>query len=120
MGNFGLKWEKFVEAMFTNGGWQNVLEGLRNTLLVAVFGLIIGIVIGTLIAAIEVMPKYKRLPRVLNKICQFYVAFFRGTPLVVQKAEVEEVQTMDWHYLAIPGGLILLCIRAARTNGIRT
>ena len=88
MGNIGLKWEKFVEAMFTNGGWQNVLEGLRNTLLVAVFGLIIGIAIGTLIAAVEVMPKYKRLPRVLNKICQFYVAFFRGTPLVVQEAEV--------------------------------
>ena len=47
-------------------------------------GLIIGIVIGTVIAAIRVMPKYKRLPRVLDKICQVYVGFFRGTPMVVQ------------------------------------
>lgn len=39
-----------------------------------------------------------------------YVAVFHGTPLVVQEAEVEEVPTMDWHYLAIPGGLILLCL----------
>ena len=46
----------------------------------------------------------------MNKVQ--YVAVFHGTPLVVQEAEVEEVPTMDWHYLAIPGGLILLCIRA--------
>ena len=39
-----------------------------------------------------------------------YVAVFHGTPLVVQEAEVEEVPTMDWRYLAIPGGLILLCL----------
>ena len=44
----------------------------------------------------------------MNKVQ--YVAVFHGTPLVVQEAEVEEVSTMDWHYLAIPGGLILLCI----------
>ena len=30
------------------------------------------------------MPKYKRLPRILNAICSFYVGFFRGTPMVVQ------------------------------------
>lgn len=84
MGNFALKWEKFAQAMFENGGYETVLLGLRNTLLVAVCGLLIGIVIGTLIATVAVMPKYKLLPRILNKICQFYVAFFRGTPLVVQ------------------------------------
>lgn len=39
-----------------------------------------------------------------------YVAVFHGTPLVVPDVEVEEVQTMDWRYLAIPGGLILLCL----------
>lgn len=39
-----------------------------------------------------------------------YVAVFHGTPLVVPEVEVEEVQTMDWRYLAIPGGLILLCL----------
>ena len=30
------------------------------------------------------MPKYKLLPRILDKICTVYVGFFRGTPLVVQ------------------------------------
>lgn len=44
----------------------------------------------------------------MNKVQ--YVAVFHGTPLVVQEAEVEEVPTMDWHYIAIPGGLMLLCL----------
>ena len=30
------------------------------------------------------MPKYKTLPKILEKICDVYVAFFRGTPMVVQ------------------------------------
>ena len=31
-----------------------------------------------------VLPKYKRLPKVLNAICSVYVGLFRGTPMVVQ------------------------------------
>ena len=75
----------FIGLFFENGGWERViLEGLRNTLLIAIIGLFIGIVIGTLIAIVRVMPKYKMLPRVLNSICSVYVGFFRGTPIVVQ------------------------------------
>lgn len=44
----------------------------------------------------------------LNKVQ--YVAVFHGTPLVVPEVEASEVQTIDWRYLAIPGGLILLCL----------
>ncbi len=84
MGNFALKWELFWQKFASQGGYEKVLEGLRNTLIVAVVGLVIGLLIGTVIEAVEVMPKYKRLPRVLEKICRLYVAFFRGTPLVVQ------------------------------------
>lgn len=84
MGNFGAKVDKFIEIFINQNGYDWVLNGLKNTLLIAVCGLVIGIVIGTLIAAVRVMPKYKRLPRVLNGICSFYVGLFRGTPMVVQ------------------------------------
>lgn len=84
MGNFGLKIDKFIEVLIDRRGYVKVLEGLENTLIIAVLGLIIGIVIGTLIATVRVVPKYKLLPRVLNGICSFYVGFFRGTPMVVQ------------------------------------
>lgn len=78
------KVDQFLRIFIDEGGYRQVLRGLKNTLLIAVFGLIIGIVLGTLIAAVRVMPKYKRLPRVLNGICSVYVGFFRGTPIVVQ------------------------------------
>ena len=84
MGNFGQKIDKFIEIFLEQNGYVKVIEGLHNTLLIAVSGLIIGIIIGTLIATVRVLPKYKRLPRVLNGICSFYVALFRGTPMVVQ------------------------------------
>ena len=84
MGNFGLKVDKFVEIFIEQNGYVKVTEGLQNTVLIAIVGLIIGILIGTVIATVKVLPKYKMLPRVLNGICSFYVALFRGTPIVVQ------------------------------------
>ncbi len=84
MGNFSQKIDKFIEIFIEQNGYTRVVEGLQNTLLIAVCGLIIGILIGTVIATVRVLPKYKVLPRVLNGICSFYVALFRGTPMVVQ------------------------------------
>ncbi len=84
MGNFGLKVNRFYEIFVEQNGYVKVLEGLKNTLLIAVIGLIIGIAIGTLIAAIRTIPQYKVLPRILNGICSVYVGIFRGTPMVVQ------------------------------------
>ena len=84
MGNFQQKIDKFVEIFIEYNGYVKVIEGLKNTLIIAILGLIIGILIGTLIATIRVIPKYKTLPRVLNSICSFYVGLFRGTPIVVQ------------------------------------
>jgi polar amino acid transport system permease protein len=84
MGNFDLKVNKFIEIFIEQNGYVKVLEGLKNTLLIAVIGLIIGIIIGTLIATVRVIPKYKLLPKVLNGFCSFYVSLFRGTPIVVQ------------------------------------
>ena len=84
MDGFIKKINKFLDVLINSGGYVKVLEGLRNTVIIAVLGLIIGIIIGTIIATVRVVPKYKRLPRVLNGICSVYVGFFRGTPMVVQ------------------------------------
>ncbi len=74
----------FWEAFYEKGGYTEVLIGLRNTMVIAIIGLIIGIVIGTIIAAIAVQPKKNVGLSILNKISSIYVAFFRGTPMVVQ------------------------------------
>jgi polar amino acid transport system permease protein len=84
MGNFDKKIEKFWQIFYEYDGYTKVLTGLQNTIYIAVAGLALGILIGTLIAVIEVFPKYKRLPKILNGFCSFYVGMFRGTPIVVQ------------------------------------
>lgn len=82
--NWQAKWNAFERTFITNNGYERVLDGLQNTVYIAVIGLIIGIAIGTIIAIVAVMPKYKPLPRILDKIGKIYVGFFRGTPMVVQ------------------------------------
>ena len=84
MGDFGRKIDRFIEIFVEQRGYVRVLEGLQNTVMIAVVGLLVGVLIGTLIASVRVMPKYKLLPRVLNGFCSFYVGLFRGTPMVVQ------------------------------------
>lgn len=84
MGNFDQKVDKFIQIFVEQNGYVRVIEGLKNTLMIAVLGLLIGIVIGTLIATVRVIPKYKLLPRILNGFCGFYVGLFRGSPIVVQ------------------------------------
>ncbi|MBO5906706.1 MAG: amino acid ABC transporter permease [Clostridia bacterium] len=84
MDSFSEMWQEFVKQFITRKGYVNVLNGLAITVEIAILGLLIGIVIGTLIAIVRVMPKYKLLPRVLDKICGCYVELFRGTPMVVQ------------------------------------
>ncbi len=94
MGNFERKIERFIEIFVDAGGYRTVVQGLQNTLKIAIVGLLIGIVIGTLIATVRVLPKYRLLPRILNGICSLYVALFRGTPMVVQLLVV--------YYVALP------------------
>ena len=84
MGNLGKKLETFYRFFIEYEAYNEVLQGLQNTIIIAVMGLLIGTLIGTLIAAVRVMPKYRLMPRILDKICGVYVSFFRGTPIVVQ------------------------------------
>ncbi|MBQ9543891.1 MAG: amino acid ABC transporter permease [Clostridia bacterium] len=82
--NFTKKWEILSRSLFELGGVNHGLRGLKNTVIIAVLGLVIGVFIGTLIAVAKVIPSYSRAVRYLQKFCDFYVALFRGTPMVVQ------------------------------------
>ncbi len=78
-------WDIFVRQFVELQGYKLVLSGLLNTVIIAVFGLLIGFVIGSLVAVVKTMPTTKKpLVYVLQKIGDLYVTVFRGTPMVVQ------------------------------------
>ena len=81
--NWKGKWEVFVKTMESEYFKELLRDGLVNTVKVAVLGLIIGILIGTVIAVVKVSPK-NIVTMILGKVCDVYVALFRGTPMVVQ------------------------------------
>ena len=82
--NWTAKFNNFFTTLSNEHFQQVLIQGLLNTISVAVIGLIIGIVIGTVIAVIRVAPKYRLIYKILDKICSFYTLIFRGTPIVAQ------------------------------------
>lgn len=74
----------FCEKFFAENGYKNFLTGLSNTAIIAVFGLLIGFLIGCVIATVKLIPSKNPFLTVLKKLCDVYVAIFRGTPMVVQ------------------------------------
>ncbi|MBQ2876481.1 MAG: amino acid ABC transporter permease [Clostridia bacterium] len=81
---FAKKIKIFYDQFIVNQGYERLLEGLKNTALIAVVGLMIGIVIGTVIAVIRVIRPTNRVIKYAHNIVGAYVALFRGTPIVVQ------------------------------------
>ena len=78
-------WQIFIRQFVTLEGYKLVLEGLLNTLVIAVFGLLIGFLIGSLVAVIKTIPSYKKpVAKAFQLIADGYITIFRGTPMVVQ------------------------------------
>ena len=76
--------DKFYGNFIEKNRWEYILDGLGVTLQVTFFAVIIGIVIGFLIAIIRsTYDKTGRL-KILNAICKIYLTVIRGTPVVVQ------------------------------------
>lgn len=78
------KWDIFWNQLVNQEGYENVLIGLKNTAIIAVFGLLIGMLIGCILATFKLLPGRKFGTRFLGGVTDVYVAIFRGTPMVVQ------------------------------------
>lgn len=59
-------------------------QGLLNTLIITAGALAIGLVIGTLVAAVKYMTEDSKKFAPLRYICSLYVTVIRGIPVVVQ------------------------------------
>ena len=61
-----------------------LLDGLKTTLIITVFALIIGLIIGFLVDIIRSAHDKSGSFKVLNAICRVYLTVIRGTPTMIQ------------------------------------
>lgn len=77
--------QQFYDAFIEKNRYKYIVTGLGNTLLITLFAVLIGIVLGTLVALIRVSHNNdKKKFRISNAICSLYLTIIRGTPVVVQ------------------------------------
>lgn len=75
---------KLSETFIETGYWRMIPEGLLNTVIITFFALLIGIVIGTLVAVIKFLCGNSRALSPIVFLCNIYVTVIRGIPVVVQ------------------------------------
>mgnify|MGYP005761536541 CR=1 FL=1 len=61
-----------------------LLDGLKTTLIITVFAVIVGIIIGFLVAIIRSTHDKSGKFKLLNAICRVYLTVIRGTPTMIQ------------------------------------
>ena len=71
--------------------WQYILTGLRNTLVISLFAVIVGVVLGFLVAIIRSTHDKTGKLKLLNLVAKVYLTVVRGTPVMVQLLIVYDV-----------------------------
>ncbi len=80
---------QFIQAFIEKGRWKNYLDGLGISLLLTIGALVLGVLIGVLIAVVRTQydqnPQGRNIAmRFVNGICKIYTTVIRGTPMMVQ------------------------------------
>ena len=83
--------------------WPQLLQGIGNTLLIALTGTVVGLLIGMLTGMVRTVAPSKKpglrvLQKIVNGIIAVYVEIFRGTPMMVQS------MVIYWGYAFATGG----------------
>ena len=74
----------FISNFIDDNRWRYITDGLKITLLVTVFAVLSGVVLGVLIAIVRTTHDKTGKLKILNSICKVYLTVIRGTPVVVQ------------------------------------
>ena len=77
-------YNRFDKAFFVQDRWKLYLEGLGNTIIIALLATLIGTTIGVAFAMIKYVNKKSGKLNVLSKIVSLYITIIRGTPVVLQ------------------------------------
>lgn len=76
--------EKLYNNFIKDHRYQYILKGLGNTLLITFFAVMIGIVLGFMIAIVRTSHDRNGGLTILNALCKIYLTIMRGTPVMIQ------------------------------------
>lgn len=74
----------FYQTFVVDNRYLYFLDGLKNTLIIAFFSIIVGLCLGALFAFIRDYHKETGKLSILNKIIELYITIIRGTPTLLQ------------------------------------
>lgn len=109
--------EQFIISFIENDRWLLLLKGLRISFTVMILALLLGVIIGTLVAVIRTSYDQQRQGQkhswwlaVLNWLMKAYVTIIRGTPMMVQ------LLIMGFVVFAASRNLILIAVLTLGIN----
>lgn len=76
--------ESFILNFIADDRWKYIVNGLKVTLQVTFFSLIIGVLLGFVVAIVRSTYDKTGRMKVLNFFSKIYITVIRGTPVVVQ------------------------------------
>lgn len=76
--------EKFTQNFIDEQRYLYLLKGLGNTIVITVFAVLLGVLLGFLVAIIRTSHEQNQNLKILDWICNVYLTVIRGTPVMVQ------------------------------------
>ena len=76
--------QQIYNTLIANDRWTMFLDGLLVTLMIAGIAVLMGVVIGSVVAIAKVNALRNKRLKWLNVICGIYLTVIRGTPVLVQ------------------------------------
>ena len=102
--------QKFTQNFIETQRYMYLVRGLGYTLIITAFALIIGVIVGFLVAIIRSTHDKHGGLNFLNALCKIYLTVWRGTPTVVQ------LMIMYYIVLATVNNKILVAVIAFGLN----
>ena len=79
----GIK-EKLYDNFVKDNRYMYIVKGLGNTIVITIFAVILGIILGFLIAIVRTNHDRNGGFTILNGLCKAYLTIIRGTPVMIQ------------------------------------
>ncbi|HBI52666.1 MAG TPA: amino acid ABC transporter permease, partial [Ruminococcaceae bacterium] len=76
--------QKLHDTFIVDNRWQYLTNGLKTTLIITLFAVMIGMLLGFLVAVIRATHDKTGRLKILNFISKIYLTVIRGTPVMVQ------------------------------------